>query len=247
MDKTRSSSNCNNKLKNKRSSKLGEKTKLAAKKSFNKRISSSLISKPIGTSSKQTRINPQTLSFADLPKEIIVDNLFFGNNMSQQLRVDVDGYNDRIPVILMLLAYELQKSDGLIVEGIFRKSANQIDVDNAKKLFNQGNGIDKAIPLKSRKNVHIYSALIKDYFRSLPISLLNSLSYNDLETLTKNIYLDDKENSKTNLGIYKRFLLDKNNSILPNFERTIFIWLLDLLAHVNDYKLENRMGKNIDI
>lgn len=81
----------------------------------------------------------------------------------------VDGYEQRIPSVLVELRAWLLSERGLEQEGIFRVSPDQGEADRAREAINDKN-------LQHAGDVHIASYLIKDWFGKLPHPLLADLA-----------------------------------------------------------------------
>lgn len=81
----------------------------------------------------------------------------------------VDGYEQRIPSVLVELRAWLLTERGLEQEGIFRVSPDQGEAERARESLNDKN-------LQHSGDVHIASYLIKDWFGKLPHPLLADLS-----------------------------------------------------------------------
>jgi hypothetical protein len=90
----------------------------------------------------------------------------------------VDGYEHRIPSVLVELRTWLINERGLEQEGIFRVSPDAGEADQARESLNEKN-------LVHGGDVHIASYLIKDFFGKLPTPLLTGISTAAGDPLTK--------------------------------------------------------------
>jgi len=156
--------------------------------------------------------------------------LFFGAPLNGQPRVSLRGYPDRVPVMLALLAQELDRRGGFDAEGVFRLSTESSALEAAKDALNAGKGIGV---LDGNPSPHLFAALIKDLFRSLPPreSLLGSMSAEVLATLahagTTEVWAD--------LLFTPRYLPSSVN-------RAVFLWTLDIMAVVVSREAKNKMN-----
>lgn len=225
-------------------SKLGSFTKLAAMNSFTRRQSKENISVPSDVHHNTgVSINARTLSFRNLPPAAatLAGPLIFGVPMTQQPRMGLKGYDARIPAILVILAREIKNNNGFICEGIFRQSASKSDIMAAKDAINKGRGISRAVSEDAGKNPYLYAVLIKDYFASLPIgkSLLGRLTYEQLKSFSVISLVADPKN-KESLDKISNFIYGKDD-ILAITERSVFLWLLDLLWFAAEQSSVNLM------
>ena len=182
----------------------------------------------------QVTYQPETGKYSGL--EFLGDyegQLFFGCPISSQPRVQVIGYNDRIPSILVLLARELKKRNGLDAEGIFRVSAERESLNLARDALNIGHGMEAVDP---DSGPHTMSCLIKDWFRSLPEggSCLGPISPETLSTYSK------PENAKLDQP-WETLLF--SDAVLPEPNRSCFVWILDLMLVVCEHEEKNRMNE----
>lgn len=170
--------------------------------------------------------DPATVRYTGLPEawqnQVLKFNQQFGVPLVSIPRADVAGYDARIPVVLEVLKCELKRFHGLEKEGVFRLSANKSTQDKYKTELNQG----FFVGCKDESDVNSMACLIKEWFRDLP------------EPLMSNIPRDVIVNaSKHAAGAYAQIM-----GLLPDPHRSIFLWLLDLLAETSTYESTNRMS-----
>jgi hypothetical protein len=158
--------------------------------------------------------------------------LFFGAPLTGQPRLALEGYQDRVPLILVLLANELKRRKGFEAEGIFRVSAEGQAVERARDCLNVGQGIDA---LDGATGPHVIAALIKDWFRSLPQgdALLNRLSQAELARACKPDTLKDD-------ATFHRLL--NTDAVIQEPYRSTFNWVLDIMVMVCAEETKNRMS-----
>lgn len=154
-------------------------------------------------------------------------DVFFGVPLTCQPRVEVEGYVERIPSILVLLAREMIKLDGLNQEGLFRVPGESTLVDMSRKALNAGKGLQA---LDNEVTPHVLASLIKNWFRSLPdeVSILKGLPVAELVQMVK----DKKEPGE----IYERVC-----GCLSEPNKSMFMWITDLLAVVCDHHEQTLM------
>lgn len=152
--------------------------------------------------------------------------LFFGAPITSQPRVDVEGYSERLPSILILLAKSLIERDGLKTEGIFRVPAEAAALQRSRAALNAGRGM---FALEHEDGPHIVAGLIKDWFRSLPQSLLGKISAYVFKENLVNMNLPDEE------------LFETVCNLLEEPNKSVFCWIIDLLSMVCVHGKENLM------
>ena len=130
-------------------------------------------------------------------------------------RVKVPNYKEGIPSVLILLRDELEKQHGFLVEGVFRVAASFED-QRAYKV-EVDNGSFKGC--RTQDDAMCMAALLKEWFRTMPVRLLNALPLNSVRSGKSDI---DKELPE------------------PNF--SVFMWLCDLMADVVNLEQVNRMS-----
>jgi len=155
-------------------------------------------------------------------------SLFFGVPITAQPRMEVEGYADRIPSIIVLLAREMIKRDGLKAEGIFRVPGESDAVQKSKAALNSGRGMQA---LESEDSPHLFASLIKDWFRSLESSevILQNITSNEITRMAKDT-----------VPVQQTY--DELCNFLPEPNRSIFVWLIDLLAIVCVHTDSNLMS-----
>jgi hypothetical protein len=125
--------------------------------------------------------------------------------------------NARVPQVLIDLQKCLYDNRALDVVGIFRLAADEQEIPGIKKLINQGR-------FKGVGDVNCISTLIKVYFREMPVPLLNVLP------------AEKFLNCATEGACVALF------ETLPEPNKTVFVWLLDMMADVALNHEVNRMG-----
>jgi hypothetical protein len=147
----------------------------------------------------------------------------FGCSIKNCPRIDVPGYKERIPAILVALREELIKNNGLLVEGIFRVAPSKDDQEACKAQMDNGTYKSNETP----EGAICVAAVLKEWFRSMPIRLLNVLPRNFIANA------DDKQLGKSGDEIM-RVMAEPNNSV--------YCWLLDLFAETVSHESVNLMG-----
>lgn len=138
----------------------------------------------------------------------------FGVAIQDCPRTKLANYKEPVPNVLLLLRSELEKQNGFHVEGVFRVAASfedqkafKIEVDNGtfKGCQNQDDAICMA-------------ALLKEWFRTMPVRLLNALPISSIRAGKADL---QKE--------------------LPEPNLSVFMWLCDLMADIVALEPINRM------
>mmetsp|Transcript_19118 Transcript_19118/g.37535 ORF Transcript_19118/g.37535 Transcript_19118/m.37535 type:complete len:337 (+) Transcript_19118:1083-2093(+) len=170
-----------------------------------------------------------TIRFTGLPSEwnqqASVFHKQFGVSLRKVPRVYVEGYPARIPAILVLLRRQLIDHGGLHHEGVFRVSANK----SRQELYKQQLDAGQFEGCQSEDDAPCMAALIKEWFRALPKPLLNCLPQEIIENTPRQV--------DTELAVSE--LLDA----LPEPNKSIFLWLIELLADTAKFKEENLMNE----
>lgn len=135
----------------------------------------------------------------------------------------------KCPKIVIQLIDELLEQKAQDVEGIFRVSGTQGDIDEILQQIDKG----KEIEWKSIKDIHTMSGLLKLYFRSLPIPLLTYDLYSDF------IKINTIETDKEKIEHIKKVL----NTLSPS-RRFCFGKLLNLLDVIQKNSKVNMMNTN---
>ena len=128
-----------------------------------------------------------------------------------------------VPAVLCMLRRHLVDRGGLRSEGVFRKSADKEECAAARAAINGG-----TFEARSVHDEHVFSMLIKQFFRSLDPMLLNFWSADDLHRAAGT----SKDPAKALAGV----------ETMPEPNRSTFLWLLDLLAEAASLKAYNRMS-----
>ena len=166
-----------------------------------------------------------SLKFTGVPKEWSDKGAFaqFGCAIQSCPRVAVRGYEERIPAVLVVLRDELVRHNGLEVEGVFRVAATKEDKEAYKKMVDEGTFKG----CTSRDDAMCMAALIKEWFRDMPVRLLNELP----NTLVVRV---GRNPSSVPAGevVHK----------LPEPNKSVFLWLLDLLAETVEKEPVNKMN-----
>lgn len=134
-------------------------------------------------------------------------------------RVAVPGYEDRVPAVLVMLGHHFLLQGGARTPYIFRESPNKADRDAALL------AIDRGAFIGSRCDVRVLADLLKLWFRSLPVPILHEIPPADMEQIVKT-------------GDAARVVEQR----LGTVERSVVLWLADLLAEVAAHEAENHMG-----
>jgi hypothetical protein len=139
----------------------------------------------------------------------------FGCSIQDCPRTKVPKYTSEIPSVLLLLRDELEKQNGFLVEGVFRVAAS-FDDQKAYKL-EVDSGAFKGC--RTQDDAMCMAALLKEWFRTMPVRLLNALPLTSIQTGKSDI---EKE--------------------LPEPNLSVFMWLCDLMADVVSLEQVNRMN-----
>ena len=161
------------------------------------------------------------LTFQGLPSEW-ADNAHpggiytqFGCSISSVPRLAVDGYHERIPAVLVQLRDELNRHAGLTVEGVFRVAPAQDEQKAYKSQVDSGTFRG----CKTAEDSACMAALIKEWFRVMPVRLLNALPLSSIKRGEADVLAE-----------------------LPEPNLSVFVWLADLLAETVEHEHENRMS-----
>jgi len=129
---------------------------------------------------------------------------------------DVNG--KRVPRLLVRLRRLLVEHEGLTVEGIFRLAPDNVEWRRIRDELNRGT-YDGEVT-----DVNCISHLIKVWFRDLPVQILNTVPEEELVSVAD---VDDAMR-----------LVAK----IPQQERDVLLWMLDLMADVVSHEAENKMS-----
>lgn len=153
----------------------------------------------------------------------------FGVELSSLPKVDVAGYDHKIPAVLVMLARKLNELDGLKTLGIFRIAPDQQVCKDAKRAIDRGDKWDDDPEL----DAHAVANLIKVFFRELPpIGLLNWLGDLTIGQLAKQ----------------PPHTAERVVQGLQEPHKSVLLWLLDLMVLIVKHEQFNRMSaKNVSI
>lgn len=143
-------------------------------------------------------------------------NQQFGVSFKNIPRSKVEGYDERIPAVLVMLRDVFFKMKGFQMPHIFRESPNKSDRDEAIYQINNGT-------FNGCQDVRIIADLIKVWFRQLPIAILHQLTPEVMDRVIKQ-----------GPGRLQEYI--------GPVEQAILFWLADLLVQVAEYQSENHMG-----
>jgi len=181
-------------------------------------------SRPYGNHKKpdapdvQVTFDPKTKTYsAKYDADRIQGAVFhqFGCAIADCPRVTIPGYKEQIPSVLILLREELEKQNGFVVEGVFRVAASFEDQKAYK--IQVDNGTFKGCT--SQDDAMCMAALLKEWFRTMPVRLLNALPLNSIRTGKADIMRE-----------------------LPEPNLSVFLWLCDLMADIVSLEHINRMS-----
>jgi hypothetical protein len=184
---------------------------------------------PSGTQSWQhtmhVSFNNHWSRFEGLPPDWEYMNKQFGIPFKDVPKVQLEGYESRIPAVLEMMKRELLENGGRDCEGIFRLAPDKDDCAFVKKQINSGE-------FQGGCDVNVLANLIKVWFRDMPDSLFNSISESTIYQVA--------EMPVDSLGpIEERF---------PEPTRSMIEWLMDLMAEIVMNEAVNRMSaKNMAI
>lgn len=185
----------------------------------------------------------------------------FGNGVSLTTcpRVSVKEYTERIPAVLMMLQKLLYSSHrketcvcqdsreaftgcGLNSEGLFRIAPEKEGCRHIRDEIDQGKGLKGLTWVNNEIDPHICANLIKQYFRELEPNLLNCLSREAVFTLAA----VDASCLQETLSKSESSQTEEAESLaacdIPEPNKSVFYWLLDLLAEVSLREEKNRMS-----
>lgn len=131
------------------------------------------------------------------------------------LEMEMDsGYN--VPSILVAMKRSLVEYGGLKQEGIFRLAGEQTEIKRIKEVMNKKEFTES-------NDINSIASLIKIWFRELPTPILNCVPAEAI------FYSNDLA------GCIKAF------DDLPDLQKTLLSWLMELLMSVAQYSKENKM------
>ncbi|ETO04187.1 hypothetical protein RFI_33211, partial [Reticulomyxa filosa] len=145
----------------------------------------------------------------------------FGVPIKSLAQTDIPHYDAPIPSVLVTLGTWLFETQGHLIEGIFRKQPDVKECDRIKDLLNLGKANE--IQVETLDPLAIAN-LIKVWFRELPDSLLHPIG---MQTI---------EQSQSTSKFVASF------QTIPEPNKSIFLWLLDLCAEVAACQSTNQMN-----
>merc|ERR1711920_167929 len=125
------------------------------------------------------------------------------------------GYDAKIPKVLMRLRQHLEEHDAYQQVGIFRLAPNASDNKAVKSLIDKGKLDDEE---EQKVDVNVYANLIKVWFRDLPTPLLNCINPDLIE----------------HVASYQE--AGKVVQRMPEPSKSIFLWLCDMCVDVAQYE-----------
>lgn len=131
---------------------------------------------------------------------------------------------DSIPLVVRSSVSFIVES-ALDVEGIFRRSAQAMLVNQTVEKFNNGEKVEFTVD-----DVHLAPAILKKFLRELPEPLLTFKLYDKVMDACS---LPEEERLKFTQHMF--------NNELPEENRTVLIYLLQFLQKVVDHSSANRM------
>lgn len=121
----------------------------------------------------RVRFDEDQVRYSGLPPEWSSEaNKQFGVPLTKCPRMEIDGYAERIPAVLVMLRKRLEELDGYHTEGIFRLAPHGEESSRVKAGIDAGMG---AQYLKECDDPHVMANLIKVFLRELQPNLLNTL------------------------------------------------------------------------
>lgn len=214
-------------------SSLARTGKTPAKRS---RTASSAAATPANTKSCNTGAATPTSSYCHAPPPqgqaqacnpdaadadpLVLLNQHFKLHFRQVPRVEVPGYDDRIPAVLLMLQEHFVAKKGYLLPHIFRESPSKSDRDQAMREINSGQFAGAS------HDVRVLADLIKLWFRELPVPIFHEIRSDQMEQI-----LAAGGDTATRVV-----------ALLGALERCIVLWLADLLAHVAEHQAQNHMG-----
>uniref|UniRef100_A0A7S2W562 Rho-GAP domain-containing protein n=1 Tax=Rhizochromulina marina TaxID=1034831 RepID=A0A7S2W562_9STRA len=171
--------------------------------------------------------NAKRAAYEGLPDEWSHMNQQFGLAISNVPRVSVEGYEERIPAVLVMMRRYLEENSGRDQVGIFRLAPDKDDCNFVKSQINKGKFTECS-------DVNIIANLLKVWFRELPEGL-----YNDIPEATIHRIADSPLDVPAIVETY---------SSLHEPHRSLILWLLDMMAGIVMNESVNKMSaKNMAI
>ena len=165
-------------------------------------------------------------------------NQQYGVSLATVPKCQVEGYDARIPAILILLWKKVLENEGEKCMGIFRLAANADEMNWVKKQLNTGEYDGSAI------EENIAATMIKIFFRELPTNLLNHVERPLIDKIAGyDNMLSEKPDKKVAIEVFTKL---QNGMKEPQY--SLLMWLLDIMCQVVVHKEINKMSaKNMAI
>ncbi|GBG28201.1 Rho GTPase activating protein, putative [Hondaea fermentalgiana] len=218
------------------SSSLDEKTSRKHRKSKSKGSDAAqelTIGEPFDFEHKlHVRFDAKTARYSGLPDDWDLSSKgLFGVELALCPRVEVSGYEERIPAVLVLLRESFQNLEGFTTEGIFRIAPDGEECSFTKAQLNKGKGADA---LANCTDPHIPANLIKQFFRELRPNILSKFSRDTVVAIA---------DSAPDYELIEASVMD-----LDEPGKSVLLWLLDLMCAVSKNKDQTKMTiKNLAI
>jgi len=126
----------------------------------------------------------------------------------------------KVPKVLVLLRNSLVRQKAFQMEGIFRLSGSESKCKDIKWELNTNTYVDGP-----DKDPHCCASLIKRWFGELPKRIFTTLTSDQIESVMNDV----DESMKLMMS-------------LPEPEKSLFMWLVDLLYQVTQYQDVNKMS-----
>ena len=153
----------------------------------------------------------------------------FGVTLAGCPKVAVRGYAERIPALLELFKGNLLRMGGLRSEGIFRIAPAHAEFERVRA------AVDRGETAPATHDVNVFARLIKVWFRELRPPLLNCVARDAVVRLAD---LDAGDAGAARAAFAR----------VPEPNRSVLFWLLDLLLSVAAHVAHNKMTcKNLAI
>jgi len=125
--------------------------------------------------------------------------------------------NYKIPKLLAMLKTSIVKHSGFETEGIFRLSASESKLKDIKYELNTNTFTDST-------DVHCCASLIKRWYGELPTRVFTALTMEMIDEVVNDV--------DESMALARK---------LPEPERSLYLWLVDLLFQVSQYQEKNKM------
>ena len=196
---------------------------------------------------QHVRYNPDLVRYEGIDASSLSVNQQFGVPFSTVPKIVVDGYTHRIPAILVWLWKNVLKSEGEKAVGIFRLAADKVVMEVLKRQLNTGQYTGEII------EENVAATMIKIWFRELPTNILNIVDKSLLDRVAGRgtAAFGDSPSEEKRLAGASNVMAAVEEGFRVNHaeqEFEVFLWLLDVMAHVVAHKAENKMSfKNMAI